>query len=64
MKPSWKDAPIWAGHLAQDSNGNWWWYAEKPRADHHNEEFVCGGTCQIAYDARTSDWESTLEARP
>jgi len=64
MKPDWKDAPDWAKYLAQDSGSNWWWYAEKPRADYRNEEFVGGGKCEIAYDARISEWESTLEPRP
>jgi hypothetical protein len=29
-KPDWKDAPDWANHLAQDGNGGWWWYKNKP----------------------------------
>jgi len=28
--PDWDDAPDWARYLAQDANGTWWWYAEKP----------------------------------
>jgi len=28
--PDWKDAPNWAKYLAMDSNGNWYWYENKP----------------------------------
>lgn len=31
MKPDWKDAPEWAGWLARDSDGEWYWYEEKPK---------------------------------
>jgi hypothetical protein len=30
MKPDWKDAPKEANYLAQDSDGQWFWYDEKP----------------------------------
>lgn len=29
--PSWDDAPRWARYLAQDANGTWWWYEQKPQ---------------------------------
>jgi hypothetical protein len=28
---SWCDAPGWADYLAQDCNGLWYWYSNKPR---------------------------------
>jgi len=36
MKPEWKDAPKWANWLAQDANGDWYWYKEKPEPDSAN----------------------------
>jgi len=32
-KPDWKNAPEWANWLAQDNNGNWYWYEYKPITD-------------------------------
>lgn len=29
-KPSWDDAPDWAGWLAQDGTGAWFWYERRP----------------------------------
>jgi len=29
-KPQWKDAPDWANFMAQDENGRWFWYSERP----------------------------------
>lgn len=26
----WSSAPEWARWAAQDSNGTWWWYSQKP----------------------------------
>ncbi len=30
MKPDWKDAPEWAKWLAQDGDGAWVWFQNKP----------------------------------
>jgi hypothetical protein len=30
VKPDWKDAPEWAMWLAQDEDGDWFWYENKP----------------------------------
>lgn len=30
MKPDWKDSPEWAQWLAQDSDGDWYWYELEP----------------------------------
>ena len=29
-KPNWEDAPKWAQFLAQDKDGQFWWYKEAP----------------------------------
>lgn len=31
QKPDWKDAPKWANFVAQDDNGDWWWFESKPQ---------------------------------
>lgn len=63
MKPSWKDAPSWAKWLAQDEDGNWFWYDEKP-----DLEFVCwspnGKYAQKANLEIIKSWTTTLEERP
>lgn len=64
MKPDWKDAPDWARWLAQDSNGAWYWYQNKP---HYADTFAGFMNCfedksQHAYI--NPDWQSTLEKRP
>ena len=33
QKPSWDDAPEWARYLAQDDDGWWYWFDEKPVFD-------------------------------
>jgi len=30
MIPSWKDAPEWAECLAQNSDGEWYWWNDEP----------------------------------
>ena len=30
MKPDWKDAPKWAKWLAQNDDGQWYWFENKP----------------------------------
>jgi hypothetical protein len=30
MKPDWKDAPEWAAFVAQDADGDWYWFEERP----------------------------------
>ena len=64
MKPSWKDAPPWANWLAQDEDGEWTWFEEKPvikRAmDHWNSD---SGKYVMAIISE-NNWRKTLERRP
>lgn len=70
-KPSWKDAPAWANWLAQDEDGEWYWYENEPELDLEQWNGVTGGRNieaqsllggkQVAY---TSNWQQTLEERP
>lgn len=32
IRPSWSTAPAWARWLAQDGDGSWYWYADRPTA--------------------------------
>lgn len=63
MKPSWSEAPSWAMWLAQNDDGQWWWYEEKPILCSHMGCFCEeGGRSEEATYAE--DWEDTLEQRP
>lgn len=62
MKPDWKDAPEWAMWLAQDCNGDWYWFEEKPHAIGYGDafEWYANGT-RCAYAGNS---EREPEARP
>jgi hypothetical protein len=62
MKPSWKKAPKWAKWLAMDSDGQWFWYEEKP--EKLMTMFVSDGKEQYAPMPSTPPWKTSLEARP
>lgn len=72
MKPDWKDAPGWARWLAQDRNGYWYWYAERPVIDEEEDRWDLEKTeiprkviyAQLAGDTRMKKWRESLEARP
>ena len=69
MKPLWKEAPVWAQWLAQDSHGAWGWYEHKP--------VIFPGECGVwdiedvdhsweraGYDQKDNhEWHETLEMR-
>lgn len=70
-KPNWKDAPEWAEWLAQNKDGFWWWFEEKPEANPDTEdwrpwywtspnerEMIAG---KGSYNL---NWTATLEERP
>jgi hypothetical protein len=67
-KPEWSEAPAWSQWLAQDANGLWVFFENKPYAKvkvgvwvepSPQGRFADGG----GY-LSNSEWESTLEARP
>ena len=62
-KPGWESAPDWAQHLAQDSDGEWWWFEVEPENDHE-----CFYSSEAEDRASTGyvigDWRNTLERRP
>jgi len=60
-KPSWDDAPEWANYLAQDKNGEWFWYEDKPieLTGYWNNQ-----TGKARKINEVKDWTDTLEKRP
>jgi len=65
MKPDWKDAPLWAKWLAQDKDGSWCWFAEKPLCDELDEMWSNPGNSKYSEVVTKNDaWQSTIEARP
>lgn len=62
MKPDWKDAPEWANWLAQDGNGAWWWYEDKPLTINGEIVWKPNGKCREAQVCL--QWQDTLEQRP
>lgn len=62
MKPSWSDAPSWAMWLAQNEDGQWWWYESEPQVSldmgyHYVDD---GRSIEATY---ADDWDDTLESR-
>ena len=61
-KPSWKDAPEWATHLAQQVDGDWMWCGGAPVASKDGGWFGCFS--RAAGGETLGDWRDTLERRP
>lgn len=64
-KPDWKDAPDWADWLAQDKDGEWFWYDLQPNLNFSRDswEVHMDGDCQMAKE-NIENWMDTLEKRP
>lgn len=65
-KPSWDEAPEWAEWLAQDSNGEYWWFRKEP-GKKNGEWGGSDGTVMFASQGKVPaghDWRETLEKRP
>lgn len=71
-KPLWKDAPTWAMWLAQDHDGIWFWWLDKPIVTGGHEDFWMPKipNINIKFEragmrgATPADWTATLEHRP
>ena len=61
-KPDWNNAPEWADYLAQDHDGIWYWYEEKPYPVSRGRWVVATGRCCVA--STNLDWVRTLDPRP
>ena len=61
-KPDWSEAPEWARYLAQDKDGEWYWFECEPeiRSDYWNLDRCVGKSEQATKEA----WTLTLESRP
>jgi len=64
--PSWEDAPDWAEWLAEDKNGKWFWYADRPKRGMIVWLFGDSTRYKGAGEsgAANPDWAETLERRP
>ncbi|MNL32370.1 hypothetical protein D3C87_1542150 [compost metagenome] len=71
-KPDWKKAPEWAGWLAQDNDGWWFWWCDKPVVTGDYEDFwmPSNPNPDAKFDRAGKrgptpiDWTTTLEPRP
>ena len=66
-KPSWDDAPDWAGWLAQDASGQWCWFELQPSLadDVFAEPSTRGKIYEIEGSSKPNpNWHQTLEHRP
>jgi hypothetical protein len=65
-KPSWEGAPEWAEWLAQDSDGGWFWFIDRPVIYKFTFQPVKAAQgIQLASKGEVlGDWRDTLERRP
>lgn len=63
-KPDWGDAPLWAKWLAQNDDGQWFWYEKKPTIAPNMGYFFAEGRDRYEEATYADDWDKTLEQRP
>ena len=77
-KPNWTDAPEWAQWLAQDSDGEWYWFEEEPMLAEDRDDTGDGvfmypvseykfnilNSELAGKDCYNPNWRDTLESRP
>ncbi len=63
---NWKDAPEWANWVAQDSCGDWYWYADAPEYTSKNTAWSYEHNLNKFYKDAGSNphWRNTLQERP
>jgi hypothetical protein len=61
MKPSWNSAPEWASYLAQDEDGDWYWFELEPQPGRIQWNL---NESRGKYEPCKKGWEGTLERRP
>lgn len=69
MKPDWNGAPKWANFLAQDPDGDWYWYEQRPFWNHVKDRWGVGfGRCvshaEWLADEPYKVYMDSLETRP
>jgi len=62
-KPSWDDAPSWANYLAQNEDGQWFWYEKKPEISVNMGYFYATYPDKHEEASFSDDWECSLEKR-
>ena len=61
-KPEWSEAPEWAQYLAQDADGEWYWFELQPSKESEYWFLAsCVGQSQRVF---AEPWTRTLEPRP
>lgn len=62
---SWDDAPAWAQWLAQDEDGSWWWYEQRPELARGFWNPPGAGKHEYIWAEMpfTDDWENSLCSR-
>lgn len=63
-KPDWKGSPEWAEWLAQDEDGQWGWYEDKPVLGDWSWIWDGGDWKEALAGDRADNWIDTLEKRP
>ncbi len=65
MRPHWKDAPQWAQWLAQDADGEWFWWESMPILVVGAQKWTAGGRKKWARTTPNyNPFGLTLEKRP
>lgn len=63
-KPEWnEDTPKWANWLAQDQNGIWFWWKDRPIPS-YGLWGLGGKFLRASHDDFNENWRDTLEPRP
>lgn len=66
-KPSWDDStPPWAKWLAQDADGAWYWYSERPHVSTSNPVWMRSPTSKFeraGWSSSSHAWRTSLEPR-
>lgn len=71
-KPDWEDAPEWANWVAQDKDGDWYWWQEQPLVLRHPfwmpSDADSTGEIDLAKRGKINtiiaEWTTNLEQRP
>lgn len=65
--PPWSEAPPWAMYMAQDEDGEWWWYEKEPRPFDEGtwlEGSIHGLVLKAETGSNNPNWRDTLQKRP
>lgn len=62
VKPDWSEAPEWAQHLAQNKDGEWYWFEYQPVIG--SDDWFLARCVGQSEKAQKEPWTLTLEKRP